>query len=91
MTRSLIAIATLALFLTGAGSTAQAGCAAGRYHAGCAGPNGAVVAGPHGVHGATTSSAYARPGTSVTGVRGNTATKGVQAGCAWVNGQRVCR
>jgi hypothetical protein len=90
MTRGLIAIATLALFLT-AGSTVQAGCAAGRYHAGCVGPNGAVVAGPRGVHGAATNNVYARPGTSVTGVRGNTATKGVVAGCGWVNGQRVCR
>jgi hypothetical protein len=68
-------------------STAKPTCAAGVYRAGCVGPNGAVVAGPAGVHGASTTA----PGTQVTGARGNTATKGVQAGCGWVNGQRVCR
>jgi hypothetical protein len=30
-------------------------------------------------------------GTSATGARGNTATKAVAPGCAFVNGQRVCR
>jgi hypothetical protein len=31
------------------------------------------------------------PGTTVQGRRGNNATKAVQQGCAFVNGQRVCR
>jgi len=49
---------------------------------------GAVVAGPRGVMGTTN---QVRPGTRVTGPRGNTATKAIAPGCAFVNGQRVCR
>jgi hypothetical protein len=71
----------------GVHGAARPTCAAGQYRAGCVGPNGAVVAGPSGVHGAST----AAPGAHVTGPGGNTATKGLQAGCGWVNGQRVCR
>jgi hypothetical protein len=121
MTRHLPAIAAVLILLAGTGSSAGAAtCAAGQYRAGCVGPNGAVAAGPNGVHGASTAkptcaagvyragcvgphvavvagpngvhgASTAAPGTHVTGAGGNTATKGVQAGCGWVNGQRVCR
>ena len=90
MTQNLKTIAALALLLAAIGSTANAGCAAGPNRAGCAGPNGAVVAGPNGVHGPTYHSTSVAAGSSVTGYHGNTATKAVQNGCAWVNGKRVC-
>ena len=89
MKPTLFAISTMFLLLAAAIPTAHAiECAAGVVRAGCAGPNGAAVAGPNGVH--TTKSAP-RPGTTATGVHGKTATKAVQPGCAFVNGQRVCR
>jgi hypothetical protein len=89
MKPTLLAILITLPPLVGAIPTAHAvECAAGVVRAGCAGPNGAVVTGPSGVH--TTKSAP-RPGTTATGAHGNTATKAVQPGCAFVNGQRVCR
>jgi hypothetical protein len=96
MKPTLIAISIVLPLLAGAIPTAQAvECARGVVRAGCAGPNGAVVAGPRGAaaagaNGVRTRSA-ARPGTTVTGARGDTATKAVAPGCAFVNGQRVCR
>jgi hypothetical protein len=95
MTRNLKTISALVILLAAVGSTANARCAAGDGHAACAGPNGAVAAGPNGVHGATYhSTTYhsttVAAGSSVTGYHGNTATKAVQSGCAWVNGKRVC-
>lgn len=36
-------------------------------------------------------SSQVAPGTSVQGQGGNTATKAVQPGCAFVNGKRVCK
>jgi hypothetical protein len=90
MKSTLIAISIVLPLLAGAIPTAQAvECAKGVVRAGCAGPNGAVVAGPRGAAAATRSAV--RPGTTATGARGNTATKAVQSGCAFVNGQRVCR
>ena len=81
-------------------------CARGVYRAGCAGANGAVAVGPNGAAAAGKNGVYTTnqvrtnngansyhppaPGTSVTGAYGNTATKAVQSGCAWVNGHRVC-
>jgi hypothetical protein len=89
MKPTLIAISILLPLLAGAIPTAQAvECARGVVRAGCAGPNGAVVAGPHGT--AALGRSAVRPGTTATGARGNTATKAVQPGCAFVNGQRVC-
>lgn len=92
----LIAILVIVALLAGAIPTAQAfECARGVVRAGCAGPNGAVVAGPRGAAAVGTNRVYTRsvvrPGTTATGVRGNTATKAVAPGCAFVNGQRVCR
>ena len=88
MKPALFAIATVLPLLAGVTPSAHAvECAAGVVRAGCAGPNGAVVAGPNGVH----KTAPPPAGTTAKGVRGNTATKAVQPGCAFVNGQRVCR
>ena len=82
--------AIAATLLVGTLASAQAiQCARGVYRAGCVGPNGAVVAGPRGVAGMGTN--QVRPGTSATGVRGNTVTKGLAPGCGFVNGQRACR
>ena len=84
-----VCIAMAAALLVGSLAPAQAiQCARGVYRAGCVGPGGAVVAGPRGVMGTTN---QVRPGTRVTGPRGNTATKAIAPGCAFVNGQRVCR
>ena len=95
MKPTLFAVATVLLLLAGVMPTAHAvECAAGVVRAGCAGPNGAVVglrgaaaAGTNGMH----MRSAPRAGTTATGARGNTATKAVQSGCAFVNGQRVCR
>jgi hypothetical protein len=87
MTCKLISLAAVALLFAASDSEAATKCAAGVYRAGCAGPNGAVVAGPSGVHSATTTNS----GRTVTTNKGNTVTKVGQTGCAWVNGQRVCR
>ena len=91
----LIAISIVVPLLAGAIPTAQAvECAKGVVRAGCAGPNGAVVAGPRGAAAAATNGvrtrSAVRPGTTATGAHGNTATKAVAPGCAFVNGQRVC-
>ena len=96
MRLTLFAIATVFPLLAGVIPTAHAvECAAGVVRAGCAGPNGAVVAGPRGAAVAGTNGmrmkSAAPAGTSATGARGNTATKAVAPGCAFVNGQRVCR
>ena len=96
MKPTLFAVVTVLLLLTGVIPTAHAvECAAGVVRAGCAGPNGAVVAGPRGAAAAGTNGMRmklaAPAGTTATGARGNTATKAVAPGCAFVNGQRVCR
>ena len=81
-------------------------CAQGVYRAGCAGKNGAVAVGPNGAAAAGKNGVYSTnqvhttsgynayhapaPGTSVTGAYGNTATKALVPGCAWVNGHRQC-
>ena len=96
MKPTLFAVVTVLLLLAGVIPTAHAvECAAGVVRAGCAGPNGAVVAGPRGAAAAGTNGmrmkSAAPAGTTATGARGNTATKAVQSGCAFVNGQRVCR
>ena len=96
MKPTLFAVATVLLLLVGVIPTAHAvECAAGVVRAGCAGPNGAVVAGPRGAAAAGTNrmriKSASPAGTTATGARGNTATKAVAPGCAFVNGQRVCR
>ena len=96
MKPTLFAVATVLLLLVGVMPTAHAvECAAGVVRAGCAGPNGAVVAGPRGAAAVGTNGmrmrSVPRAGTTATGARGNTATKAVAPGCAFVNGERVCR
>ena len=96
MKPTLLAVVTVLLLLAGVIPTAHAvECAAGVVRAGCAGPNGAVVAGPRGAAAAGTNGMRIKSaspaGTTATGARGNTATKAVAPGCAFVNGQRVCR
>ena len=96
MKPTLFAVVTVLLLLAGVIPTAHAvECAAGVVRAGCAGPNGAVVAGPRGAAAAGTNGMRIKSaspaGTTATGARGNTATKAVAPGCAFVNGQRVCR
>jgi hypothetical protein len=96
MKPTLFAIATVLPLLAGAIPTAQAvECARGVVRAGCAGPNGAVVAGTRGAAAVGTNGVYrhpvVRPGATATGAGGNTAIKAVAPGCAFVNGQRVCR
>ena len=96
MKPTLFAIATVLPLLAGTIPIAHAvECATGVVRAGCAGPNGAAVAGPRGAAAAGTHGMRIRSapqaGTTATGARGNTATKAVQSGCAFVNGERVCR
>jgi hypothetical protein len=98
MKHMLVIIATVLVLSAGFVPTAQAvQCAAGVKRAGCVGPNGAVGVGPNGAAAAgkngvhTTTTTHPPAGTTVHGVRGNSATKAVQPGCAYVNGKRVCR
>jgi len=93
----------IALCLLLAARDANAACESTANRAGCTTPNGAVGVGPNGaatynkntgeVH-TTQPNGYhsneVAPGTHVQGARGNTATKAVQQGCAFVNGKRVC-
>lgn len=74
-------------------SAAECGSTANR--SGCVGPNGAATYNKNTgqVHTAQPQPYYrnrAAPGTTVQGSRGNTATKGLEPGCAFVNGRRVC-
>jgi hypothetical protein len=70
-----------------------ASCANGVNVAGCVGPNGAATYNKNTgqAHTAQPSNYNSvAPGTRVQGYRGNSATKAMQPGCAWVNGRRVC-
>jgi hypothetical protein len=78
-----------ALLATGIFTDANAvTCANGVYRAGCAGPNGAVVA-PKG--GAVVVVPPARGAVVVPPPRGATVVVPPAAGCVWVNGRKVCR
>ena len=85
-------VALLLLFAAGPGYAATCGQTANR--AGCVGPNGAAGYNKNtgAVHSSRTYYPPNRvaPGTHVQGVRGNSATKALAPGCAYVNGQRVC-
>jgi hypothetical protein len=68
-------------------------CGSTANRAGCVGPNGAAG------YNKNTGEVHTRqpyqsnevsPGTSVQGRRGNSATKAVEPGCAYVDGRRVC-
>jgi len=70
-------------------------CGSTVNRAGCVGPNGAATYNKNTgqAHTATPQPYYRNrvaPGTTAQGARGNTATKGLEPGCAFVNGRRVC-
>jgi hypothetical protein len=88
---SRVVIALLLLVTAQAANAAECGSTANR--AGCVGPNGAATYNKNtgAVHSAQPYHAnQVAPGTSVHGRYGNSATKAVQPGCAYVNGKRVC-
>ena len=84
----------IALFLLLAGREANAAeCGSTANRAGCAGPNGAATYNKNtgAVHSAQPyHSDQVAPGASAHGRYGNSATKAVEPGCAFVNGKRVC-
>jgi hypothetical protein len=88
---SRVFIALLLLVAAQAANAAECGSTANR--AGCVGPNGAASYNKNtgAVHtGQPYHSNEVAPGTNVQGRRGNSATKAVEPGCAFVNGRRVC-
>jgi hypothetical protein len=89
MSRIIIAL----LLLVAAQAANAAECRSTANRAGCVGPNGAASYNKNtgAVHTAQPyHSNEVAPGTSVQGRRGNSATKAVEPGCAFVNGRRVC-
>jgi hypothetical protein len=89
MSRFIVAL----LLLLGAQQANAAACGSTANRAGCVGPNGAATYNKNTgtVHtGQSSQSNQVAPGTNVQGRRGNSATKAVQPGCAYVNGKRVC-
>jgi hypothetical protein len=94
MSRFLIAL----ILLLAAQQATAAECGSTANRAGCVGPNGAATYNKNTGTAHTAQSSGARssnlgqvaPGTSVQGRRGNTATKGLEQGCGFVNGKRVC-
>ena len=87
-------IIIVALFLIMAAQGAYAAeCGSTENRTGCVGPNGAAS------YNKNTGEAHAaepyhsngvEPGTKAEGTNGNSATKAVEPGCAFVNGRRVC-
>jgi hypothetical protein len=82
----------LLLFLTALQANA-AECGSTANRAGCVGPNGAATYNKN-TGAAHTAQPYHSnantPGAHAEGSRGNSATKAVEPGCAFVNGRRVC-
>jgi hypothetical protein len=81
----------VALFLLTAAQQAYAvECGSTANRAGCVGPNGAASYNKNtgAVHSGQTN--QVAPGETVRGRNGNTATKALEPGCAFVNGRRVC-
>jgi hypothetical protein len=85
---------TIALFLLLAAQEANAAeCGSAANRAGCVGANGAATYNKNtgAIHTAQPyHSNQVAPGTNVQGERGNSATKAMEPGCAFVNGKRVC-
>jgi hypothetical protein len=87
----------VALCLLLAAQEANAACRSTGNRAGCTTPNGAATYNKNTgeVHRTQSDnddrSNQVAPGTSKEGRRGNSATKAAQQGCAFVNGERVCR
>jgi hypothetical protein len=84
----------IALFLLMTAQQANAAeCGSTANRAGCVGPNGAASYNKNTGTVHTTQPSHSNevaPGTSVRGRYGNSATKAVEPGCAFVNGKRVC-
>jgi hypothetical protein len=95
--RRIMIFAILGLGFSGAASqAAAAGCAAGVYHAGCAGPNGAVVAkrpvAPPPPHAATVNCASGAYHSGCAGPNGAVVTSHpATPHCYWSGGVKVCR
>jgi len=88
---SRIVVVVALLFATQEAVAVECGSTANR--AGCVGPNGAAAYNKNTGQVHTTRHYHPNevaPGTHVQGWRGNSATKAVQPGCAYVNGRRVC-
>ena len=88
---SRVIIALLLLLAAQDANAAECGSTANR--AGCVGPNGAAGYNKNTgqVHSAQPyHSNEVAPGMNVHGERGNSATKAMEPGCAFVNGKRVC-
>jgi hypothetical protein len=89
MSRVIIAL----VFLMNAQQALAAECGSTANRAGCVGPNGAASYNKN--TGQTHSAQRYRsngvaPGEHAEGWRGNSATKAMEPGCAFVNGRRVC-
>jgi hypothetical protein len=86
-----IVLTSLLLLAAQQASAAECGSTANR--AGCVGSNGAASYNKNtgAVHSSQAhDSNQVAPGENVHGRRGNSATKAVEPGCAFVNGRRVC-
>jgi hypothetical protein len=88
---SRIIIALFLLLAAQEGNAAECGSTANR--AGCVGPNGTATYNKSTGEVHTARPYYSNevtPGAHVQGRRGNSATKAIEPGCAFVNGRRVC-
>jgi hypothetical protein len=88
---SRVIIALFLLLATEGANAAECGSTANR--AGCVGPNGAATYNKNSGEIHTAQPYHSNevvPGAHVQGRRGNSATKAVEPGCAFVNGRRVC-
>jgi hypothetical protein len=84
---------TALLLLLAAHQANAVECGSTMNRAGCVGPNGAATYNKNSGQVHTARPYYPNqvaPGTHVQGWRGNSATKAVQPGCAYVNDRRVC-
>jgi hypothetical protein len=89
MSRIILAL----LFLVAAQQANGAECGSTANRAGCVGPNGAATYNKNTGEAHTAQPYHSNevaPGAHAEGWRGNSATKAVEPGCAFVNGRRVC-
>ncbi len=89
MSRIIIAL----LLLVAAQQATAAECGSTANRAGCVGPNGAATYNKNTGQAHSAQSYHSNdvaPGTNVQDRRGNSATKAVEPGCAFVNGRQVC-
>jgi hypothetical protein len=90
MSRLIFALA----FLVTAQHAVAAECGSTANRTGCVGPNGAASYNKNTGETHSTQGYHSNevaPGTHAEGRYGNSATKGVEQGCAFVNGRRVCK